>query len=216
MNKLTYWLFGLLSIVLLVAAYFKWLPTDIIEVAGFITGVVCVWLVVKQNIWNWSIGIANSVFFLYTFWTANLFADSMLQIVYIVLGFLGWYWWLYGGEGRTKLVVGRIGPVEISLQIALSLVALYWLNDYLVSIQDAAPFLDALTTILSLNAQYMLSRKYLENWLVWIVADVIYIGLYIYKGLYLTSLTYVVFLTMCFVGLVAWRKAWTVQQKSDS
>lgn len=215
MNKLTYWLFGWLSVLLLYAAWFQWLPTTVVEVAGFITGVVCVWLVVKENIWNWPIGIANSVFFLYTFWIAGLYADSILQVIYVVLGLLGWYWWLYGGEGRSKLVVGRLSAIEFSLLLAVSLLGLYWLTEYLTSVNDSAPFLDAFTTILSLNAQYMLSRKYLENWFIWIAADVIYIGLYIYKGLYLTSVTYVVFLTMCFFGYVYWRKTWNIQEKLD-
>lgn len=215
MNKLTYWLFGWLSVLLLCAAWFQWLPTTVIEVAGFITGVVCVWLVVKENIWNWPIGIANSVFFLYTFWIAGLYADSILQVIYVVLGLLGWYWWLYGGEGRSKLVVGRLSAIEFSLLLSVSLLGLYWLMEYLTSVNDSAPFLDAFTTILSLNAQYMLSRKYLENWFIWIAADVIYIGLYIYKGLYLTSVTYVVFLTMCFFGYVYWRKTWNIQEKLD-
>jgi len=216
MNKITYWLFGALSVLLLIAAWFQLLPTTVTEVAGFITGVVCVWLVVKENIWNWPVGIANCLFFLYTFWTVGLYADSMLQVVYVVLGFLGWYWWLYGGKDRTKLTVGRVSPIEISLLLVFSLIGLYWLTDYLTSVNDSAPFLDALTTILSLNAQYMLSRKYLENWLIWITADVIYIGLYIWKGLYLTSITYVVFLTMCFFGYTYWRKTWRTQVKSDS
>lgn len=75
------------------------------------------------------------------------------------------------------------------------------------SVNDSTPFLDALTTVLSLVAQYMLTRKLLENWYVWITVDVIYIGLYIYKDLYLTGFLYAIFLCMCIVGLVQWRKA---------
>jgi nicotinamide mononucleotide transporter len=216
MKKLAYGIFAVISLMLFAGAYYEILPTTIPEVLGFVTGVVCVWLVVKENMWNWPIGIANSAFFLYTFWIANLFADSMLQVVYIVLGFLGWYWWKFGGDSRKELTVGRVSYLEMILLAIAAGIGTVFMTQYLESIKDAAPFLDAVTTISSLVAQYLLSRKYLENWYVWIVTDVVYIYLYIIKGLYLTSVTYIVFLILCFIGLVAWRKTWNKQLDSSS
>lgn len=198
------------SACLAVAAWQKWLPLSQSETWGFITGGWCVWLTVKENIWNWPIGIANSIFFAVLFFDARLYADMGLQVVYILLGILGWYWWLYGGKDKTELAISRTPLFVVGLTAVTTALATWALTLYLRSVHDAAPFLDALTTTLSLAAQYLLTKKYLENWLVWISADVIYIGLYYAKGLRLTSLLYFVFLCMCLAGLRSWRRDYNV------
>jgi nicotinamide mononucleotide transporter len=185
---------------------------DLTEVLGFVTGAWSVWLTVKQNIWNWPIGIANSVFYLWVFFQARLFADSSLQVIYVVLGFMGWYCWLRGGPQHSTLRVSRVS-LRTSLALALVLVAgTLSMGAFLVNVHDASPHFDALTTVLSLIAQYMLTRKLIENWLVWITADVIYIGLYFSRELYLTSVLYAIFLTMCLMGLRQWRASLVVAE----
>jgi nicotinamide mononucleotide transporter len=195
------------SAVLLVGSLFQILPLNLTEVLGFITGAICVWLTVKQNIWNWPIGLASNFFYIILFFEAKLYADMSLQLVYIVLGVLGWYWWLHGGLNRTRLLVSRVSPLTTGILVIITIIATAGMTLFLQSTNDSAPFLDALTTVLSLVAQYMLTRKLLENWYVWITVDIIYIGLYAYKELYLTSFLYAVFLSMCLVGLWQWRKA---------
>lgn len=203
----TTWLgFGLLSVALVVASWRGWVPMTMTEVLAFISGVVTVWLVVKENIWNWPIGILNSAFFVAVFWNARLFADMGLQAVYIVLGILGWYWWLKGGKNRTALTITRTSWSTWAVLATLTTLSTYGATLYLRSVNDAAPFWDALTTVLSLVAQYLLTKKKIENWLVWITADVIYIALYFYKDLYLTSGLYIIFLLMCVAGWRAWKK----------
>src|SRR3712207_4084630 len=88
-------------------APFGWAPPGVTEALGFVTGGACVYLVVRENVWNFPVGIANCVFFLFLFAGARLYGDAALQIVYIVLGFQGWYLWLRGGENRTPLKVER-------------------------------------------------------------------------------------------------------------
>ncbi len=197
---------ALVSIALLVASFMGLVPTTPIEVGGFISGGLCVWLVVKDNIWNWPIGIINAVFFAVLFYTSALYADMALQGVYIILGFLGWYWWLYGGEQHKSLTVRRASMTELVLVNIGVLLFTWWEYYYLVSINDSAPFLDAFTTAISLGAQYLLTRKMIQNWYLWIFADVIYIGLYASRGLYLTSILYFVFLMMCIQGVREWRR----------
>ncbi len=206
MKKIIYYTCAVLSVLFVIAAWQKWVPFSLTESLGFVTGAWCVWLTVKENIWNWPIGIANSAFFLVVFLQSRLFADSALQIVYIVLGFLGWYWWLYGGEKKTSLVVTKVTLKTALILTIISFVATLGLTFYLRSINDSVPFWDALTTVISLAAQYLLTKKLLENWYLWITVDVIYIPLYIYKDLYLTAVVYVVFLVMCFAGLKQWKE----------
>src|SRR3954447_5598258 len=136
------------SAALTVGAWTKVLPLGLTETLGFVTGAVGVWLTVKENIWNWPIGIANSAFFVALFFGARLFADMTLQIIYIVLGFLGWYWWLRGGAGHTTLHVSRATPATLLVVGAISVVATAGMTLFLRSVGDSAPFLDALTTTL--------------------------------------------------------------------
>jgi len=177
------------------------------EILGFVTGVACVWLTVKCRISNFPVGIANSAFFLLLFATARLWADSGLHILYIALGFAGWWQWLHGGPQRTRLVVGR-SPRWVFAGAACFLVFGTWgLTLVLGAARDVAPFWDALTTCLSLVAQGLLNWKKLETWYFWIAADAIYVPLYVVKRLELTAIVYVLFLTMCFLGLHQWRRA---------
>ena len=178
------------------------------EIAGFATGALCVYLVVRQNVWNFPVGIANNVFFILLFIPAGLYADAALQIVYIVLAFIGWYWWLFGGDNGTKLLVSVAPTWKVLVGIAwvalITLVIHFVLRRYTDS---TVAGWDAVTTALSLVAQFMLNRKWIQNWLFWITADVIYIWLYTYKGLWLTSCLYLIFLVLCITGLLQWSKS---------
>lgn len=207
MKRLPYAAFAIISASLLWGAARHTLPMGLTEVCGFITGAACVWLTVKENIWNWPIGVANSAFYVALFFRARLYADMGLQVVYIVLGLLGWYWWLHGGEHRARLLVSRTGRMTGVILFALLVAFTLGMTQFLRSVHDSAPFWDALTTGLSLVAQYMLTKKLLENWYVWIAADIIYIVLYASKHLYLTSALYAVFLAMCVLGLREWRRS---------
>ncbi|GHO57745.1 nicotinamide riboside transporter PnuC [Ktedonobacter robiniae] len=192
------------SLALLVGSWLQVIPFTLTEDLGFITGALSVWLTVVENIWNFPIGIANDIFFFVLFWQAGLFADMGLQVLYVLLGLQGWYLWLHGGKNKTSLRVSNISPLELLVFVLITGIATTSLTFYLQTLQDSAPFWDALTTVLSLVAQYMLNKKFLENWYGWILADLIYIPLYIYERLYLTGVVYVTFLVMCLFGIHAW------------
>lgn len=176
------------------------------ETLAFVTGGLCVWLTVRENIWNWPLGITNSAFFVVLFWQSRLFADMALNGLYVVLGVLGWYWWLHGGAQRGRLTVRRIRAAELLAVLVLVAIATPLMQRHLEAVNDAAPFLDALTTTLSLAAQYLLTRKFFENWFFWIAADLIYIPLYWSRGLHLTAVLYAVFLLLCCGGVREWRR----------
>ena len=178
------------------------------EILGFVTGAACVWLAVRQNVWTFPVGLANNVVFLVLFTGAGLYANAGLQVVYLVLGALGWYWWLRGGTDRGRLVVHRtpraawvVGLVAAAATTAALVAVLTTWTD------SAVPFWDALTTSSSLLAQTMLGRKWIGNWWVWIATDVVLVGLYASQGLWLTAALYVGFVALCVQGLREWSAA---------
>ena len=167
---------------------------------GSLTGALCVWLRIKQNIWNWPIGITNNISTSSFFYKSGLFADAGLQFVYIAIAIYGWWNWLHGGLQHGELEVKTV------------LLPASWISghgrrsdrDSLLGLRrftpSTVPFADGLTVALFLTAQFMMSKKIVQNWWFWIVGDVLVIGLYIYKQLYLTSALYAFFLAMCIAG----------------
>lgn len=195
------------SLLVLLLSYRAWWSISVTEAWGFVTGGVCVWLVVREHLWNWPIGIANNIFFFILFLQGRLFADMSLQIVYLGLGAYGWLNWVFGGENRTVLKISRTTRTEW-LALALLIPFGTWgFREILLAVNGAAPLWDSLTTVLSLAAQYLLCRKRFENWFLWITADVIYVPLYLSRQLPLTAVLYAVFLGMCLIGVREWNRS---------
>jgi nicotinamide mononucleotide transporter len=183
------------------------------EAFGFITGAACVALLVRQNIWNWPLGITNNLIFVVLFYRTGLYADVGLQGFYIAIAIFGWWSWLHGGKNHDALKVGRVAPATgglLLLAVAAMTAALTWLLRRYTN--STVPVLDSLITAISLVAQFMMTRKWIENWWVWIVANCISVGLLIYKGLYVTSALYLVYQVLCVMGLIEWRRALKAQE----
>jgi nicotinamide mononucleotide transporter len=212
MKRVDLWLLALLSVLLVVASWRRWMPYELTETLGFVTGAACVYLVVKESIWNFPLGIANNIFFLVLFVSTRLYADAGLQIVYIVLGVQGWHLWLRGGEHRSALHITRASGRLLAMLGLLVLVCTAGLMVVLRLAKGSAPVMDSFTTVLSLAAQYLLNSKKIENWFVWILADVIYVWLYLSRGLHLTAILYSVFLILCVAGWVNWRRILLLRQ----
>ena len=177
------------------------------EIIAAAFGVVSVFLSVRQNIWSWPTAIVNVAMYIFVFYRSKLYADTGLQVVYVALNFYGWYQWLYGGKNRTELPVSRTGARLAAILVAIGAVSTAVIGTFLSHNTDAAlPYVDALTTSTSLVAQWMMTRKLLENWIIWVSVDVVYIGMYIYKDLYVTSLLYAVFLVLSVMGYLEWKR----------
>jgi nicotinamide mononucleotide transporter len=176
-----------------------------VEVAGFGTGAVSVWLYVWLNVWAWPVGIANSVCWLVLFWESRLYLDASLQFVYIGLSVAGWYWWLRGGDRPGELPVAGTGRRETLALTGIGIVGTIGLWWAMTAASDALPLPDAVTTVVSLIAQYMLTRKLLGNWWCWIAVDTAYIGMYASQHLYLTAALQPLFIAMCVAGWRRWR-----------
>ena len=160
----------------------------------------------RADVWNFPVGIANNLFFLVLFWGARLYADASLQVVYLALAGFGWWCWLRGGEHRSRRPMGRATPRTLLALTALLVPATWGLTLLLSRAHDIAPLWDALTTALSLAAQWLLNAKQLDNWYFSIIADLVYIPLYTVKALDLTAIVYLLLLVMCLFGLRAWRR----------
>jgi nicotinamide mononucleotide transporter len=178
------------------------------EAAGVLFGIVAVYLTVRENVWCWPLGLVNVGLFVLVFWQARLYADMGLQVVYIGLCLYGWYEWLHGGESRGALAVSRTPGWTIGLLALLGTAGAGLLGLVLARHTNGSlPFWDSSTASFSLVAQLMQTRKWLESWIVWIVVDVVYVGIYVYKSLYLTAGLYTVFLLLAALGFREWRRS---------
>ena len=177
-----------------------------LELFAAVLGAISVYLSVRQNIWSWPTAIVNVAVYAVVFYNAKLYADMGLQVIYAVLSVYGWYEWLYGGANRTELHVTRTSPRLGGVLALIALGGAAALGVLLRGATDAAlPFMDSFLSSTSLVAQWMMTRKKLENWLVWIAVDVLYVGMFIFKHLYITAGLYTVFLVLAVRGYLDWR-----------
>lgn len=179
-------------------------PTTLGELLAFVTGALSVWFVVRENIWTFPVGIANVILLGILFLRAELYADAALQVLYVGLQVMGWWAWLRLGPGGGELEVAS-GGRWLAGGLCGVVVGSVVLVPVLREAGDSAPLWDGITTSLSLAAQTLLSFKRIENWYLWMTADVIYIPLYISKELVLTAVVYVMFLGLCVLGVRRWR-----------
>jgi nicotinamide mononucleotide transporter len=181
-----------------------------LELVAVLFGIVSVFLSVREKILSWPTALVNVALYFVLFYRTGLYSDMGLQAVYFGLSLYGWYEWLYGGAGRTALTVSRTPPRLWGILIAIAVVFWGVLGKLTSGLPGVAlPYVDAATATTSLVAQYMMTRKLLENWALWIVVDVVYIGMFIFKGLYLTAGNYAVYLGLAVLGHLAWKRSMT-------
>jgi len=212
-----------------------WLSNNYIEVFGAVTGIIFVFLEIRQTIWLWLVGIITSAVYIWVFFTSKIYADMSLQVYYLVISCLGWYWWAKGtgrqpslklrlakqGTGqkeegvkgmvvkweKEELEVTRL-KLRTGVILAFIFILLYitmWL--VLSRLTDSpVPVRDSFITSLSIIATWMLARKIYEHWYLWIVVNFVSAVLFITRGLYPTVILYVVYGIMSFAGLVEWKK----------
>jgi len=189
------------------------LAANWVEIVAVAFGLVSVYLSSRERIASWPTAIVNVGIFFVLFWKARLYADSVLQLIYLALSVYGWWAWLRGGSAHTRLRVSRATrrlwlagtPLVLAAGIALGAV----LDRYTDS---PVPYFDALLTSASLAAQWMMTRKILENWVVWIVADIVYVPMFVFRGLPFTAGQYFVFLVLAVIGYVSWKRSWAADR----
>lgn len=187
--------------------------TGVLEWLGVFTGILCVWLAAKNNIYTWPIAIISVVVYMFIFFESKLYADTGLQVYFLIMNIYGWYYWSKSTNNpqATRPIV-TIGQKEILLSIVGIFVFTFLLGQLLYKNTDASfPYLDSFCTACSLVAQIFLARKIIQNWLIWIFVDMIYVGMYISKDLYATAVMYALYVYIASVGYLDWKKLYREQ-----
>ena len=188
-----------------------------VEWVAAVAGAISVYLSTRENIWSWPTAIVNVGLYILVFGQAHLYSDMGLQVVYLVLSVYGWYEWLHGGANRGRLEVSRASSRVWLVSLAAGGVGWFVLYSITRRLPHVAiPSIDSALTATSLVAQWMMTRKILENWILWIIADIVYVPMYVYKKLYVTSGLYFVFLILAVMGLLEWRKSYRAHRSSAS
>ncbi|MCU9950438.1 nicotinamide riboside transporter PnuC [Pseudomonas solani] len=178
-----------------------------LELFAAAIGVLAVWLTTRQNRWCWPIGLVMVLIYAWIFFEVKLYSDMLLQMIYAVLQLYGWWQWTRGGDRHEGREVTRLARNGLLLSLALGTAGALSLGYLMATHTDAAaPWLDAALTAFSLVAQVWMAQKRLECWALWIVVDVIFVGLFISKALYLTAALYVLFTLLAVHGWRQWRQ----------
>lgn len=178
-----------------------------LEVVACVLALAMVGCNIREVHWGWPLAIVSSLLYFAVFWRSKLYGDAALQIFFAVVAFWGWFQWLRGVRADgSALKVTRLSPRGLVYTIGSSLVLWPLTGLFLIRYTDTdVPWWDAFPTAVSLVGQFLLGRKYLENWAVWIAVNVVSVGLFAYKGLWLTVVLYLVFIALSVVGWRAWK-----------
>jgi nicotinamide mononucleotide transporter len=192
-----------------------WIQAHWLEIVGTFFALIYLYFSVRENIWLWVTGFLTSFFYLIVFFQGRLYADMGLQFYYLVISVYGWFVWQWGRKttGRSKMPISRI-KVSTGIKLFLIGILIYlvilWALIKLPSMVDIPaselPYWDAFTTTGGILGTWMLARKMIENWIVWIVVDLVSSGMYLYKGLEITVGLYLVYTTVAVIGYREWRK----------
>jgi nicotinamide mononucleotide transporter len=201
-----------------------WMSGHWVELLGTFFAILYLYLSVRENIWLWVTGFVSSFLYLVLFLDERLYADMSLQVYYLVISVYGWFAWKSGrkASGRSKMPVSRVNR-SLALKLLLAgagiygvvVVALLTLPEQLGIPKSDLPYWDAFTTTGGIVATWMLARKKLEHWLIWVVVDLVSTGMYIYKGLTVTVVLYIVYTLVAVVGFREWKQQVMVRDRDE-
>jgi nicotinamide mononucleotide transporter len=192
---------------LFASAFSAWgSPVTWLEIVALVLSLAMVVLNIRVNPLGWPAAILASLLYFLLFWQSKLYGEAGLQIFFVAMALWGWWQWLRGTRADgSSLVVQTLGPR--GRWVALGAVALAWPSTalFLKATTDSdVPWWDAFPTAASVVGQWLLGRKYVENWPTWLVVNVVSVALFAYKGLWLTVLLYALFVVMSAIGWRAW------------
>mgnify|MGYP006292906035 CR=1 FL=1 len=196
----------------MIEAFYSWFWGNKIEILGAILGLLYIFFSIRQHILTWATGLLTSLLYTIVFFESGFYADMGLQVYYLLISIYGWYYWLKGGNnGRTEkggqVPVKKI-PGAVLLKSAMATIIIYFALLFILTrfTDSTVPVMDSLTTAFSITATWMLAKKYIEHWIIWIFVDIVSAGLYVYKNLWPTVILFLVYTTMAVIGYLEWKK----------
>ncbi|MDG5800111.1 nicotinamide riboside transporter PnuC [Marinilabiliaceae bacterium ANBcel2] len=194
-----------------------WIAQNWIEITGAVTALLYMYFSIREKFWLWPVGFVTSAFYLVVFYQSQLYADMSLQIYYLLISIYGWFHWA-GNSKSVKSGETNLPTISLSYRVLINYllltliltVVIYFvlkqLPQYLNLLPSSLPFGDAFTTAGSIVATWMLARKILENWLLWIFVDLFAMAMYISKELYITAALFMIYTLMAITGYIKWKQ----------
>ncbi len=185
---------------------------------GMVFGLLCVWFLIRQNILTWPMGIIYILISLVIFIKTKLYADFLLHVIFLALNIYGWYYWVNpANQSEAQLPVTRSRSLQMASLLILSAAGVYLSGRLLEAFTDASlPYWDSATSILSIGAMWLTVKKKIENWIIWLVVDLLATGIYYYKGIYFYSILYLLYTGMAIAGYISWRRSMNSQSMSTA
>lgn len=185
----------------------NYIQVNWVEITGSILSLIYLYLSIKQKVSLWVFGFLASALYVIVFFDSKLYADMSLQVYYLVVSIYGWINWKRGKE--EKELPATVTNRKTWLQLALATIGIYFIYYFVLRYftDSTIPKSDSVVGALSIIATWMLARKLIDNWIVWIVVDAFCVGLYLYKELYTTAGLFVVYTIMAIVGYFQWKKS---------
>lgn len=178
-----------------------------LEAMGVLFGLISVWFAKKENILVFPTGIVSVLIYVYLCFTTRLYADMGINAYYFIMSVYGWHYWSRKDSSSNATPVTRNSRKEWFISIAILVISFIILSLVLANLTDSdVPIIDALTTSIFIVGMQLMAKKKIENWLAWIVGDLISIPLYFYKGLTLTSFQFIIFFIIAVLGYLSWDK----------
>jgi nicotinamide mononucleotide transporter len=185
-----------------------WISANVVEIIGTLSGFIFLYFEIKQSKWLWPVGLFSALMYIYVFFMAKFYADMGLQFYYVFISIYGWFHWSRSkGQDGKELPVVNLGRRLFFKLLLTSLFIYIAISFILVNYTDSPiPYWDSFTTALSIIATWMLAKKILEQWLVWVIVDAVSLGLYLYKGLYPTAILFAFYTVLALYGYIQWKK----------
>lgn len=195
--------------------YSNILDTTWLEIFAVVFGILSVWFARKENIWVYPTGIVNVLIYVYLCFYAGLYADMGINAFYFVMSVFGWYNWSRRDESMHHVPISSLSLKQWLFYILLIAVAFGVIHYVLINYTDSTvPVFDSFTTSLFIAGMWLMAIKKIENWLLWILGDLLVIPMFAMKGLAFTSIQYIVFLVLAVMGYIEWRKRILSKEKS--